>query len=541
MTGGGTASDWDRLELLLEAATGKTRAERDAFLDQQQLSPALRAELESLLDREGSAARLFGVMAASIPKPVPDDLEVGEETSLSPDHLLGQQVAHYRIVARIGCGGMGMLYRARDTRLEREVALKFLPAHLCLDPDAKRRFMIEARAAAAIDHPGICTVHEVGETDDGRCFIAMALYEGETLKERIARGPLPVAEVVTITTRIGRALAATHSRGIIHRDIKPANIILTRDGGLKLLDFGIAKLPDTAITIPGTTPGTVAYMSPEQVRGEPVDGRSDLWALGVVLYEMLVRTRPFRGSADTSMIHDILHCVPQPVAELRPDTPPHLSRVVFRLLQKDPAARTSCADELLADLVPGATAATSGTSTAAPRWHLSTRRGVLVLVSLAGIFGVGSLLFGRVPLDGTRFRQSGSATTDSRTTAVLPFRSVGGNAESEFLGESLSNGVIAALSRSRALRVASGISAAAFRTDDRPPREIGMTLNVDAVLEGRIYHQGNRVRVVARLVGVTDGVLLWSASYERELADILTIESDIASGMVAAMGAMSTQ
>lgn len=199
----------------------------------------------------------------------------------------------------------------------------------------------EARAAAALEHPAICTVHEIGESEDGRLFIAMACYDGETLEQRIARGPLPVADAVAIATRIASGLAAAHARGVVHRDVKPGNVMLTADGGIKLLDFGLAKVADLTLTRPGTTPGTVAYMSPEQVRGEPVDARTDLWSLGVVLYEMLTGVRPFRGESDRVLLGRIPHEEPKPLRDLRPETPGSLARIVERLLRKDPDARHS--------------------------------------------------------------------------------------------------------------------------------------------------------------------------------------------------------
>ncbi len=537
MTTDRTPSDGDRLEALFETAVTLAPAERMAFLDREGLAPDLRAELESLLVSAQPAERLFKAMAATLSSSAPID----EEVSSSPDPMLGRQIGHYVVTERIGGGGMGVIYRARDSHLEREVALKFLPPHLGLDPKAKARFLVEARAAAGLDHPEICTVHEIGETEDGLLFIAMACYQGETLKERIARGPLSVVEAVRIATSIARGLAAAHSRGIIHRDVKPANIMLTREGGVKLLDFGLAKIAEVSLTAPGATPGTAAYMSPEQVQGGLVDRRSDLWSLGVVLYEMLAGKRPFRGGTDVVVTDGVLHREPEPVESLRPDTPVPVARAVARLLQKEPAARHGSADELVAELLgeipPPATLVVLTPAPSSSRAVRRARR-IALAVGVGGILWAGSLLPWRS--DPGVSRGDGSSRTDPRTIAVLPFANVGGDPENEYLSDGLSEELIVALSRLRTLRVASRTSAFALKGDRRDIREIGRALGVDAVLEGSVRQQGDRIRVVARLIGVKDGFPLWSATHEREITDILAIESDIALRIATAIEAELT-
>jgi serine/threonine protein kinase/Tol biopolymer transport system component len=265
--------------------------------------------------------------------------------------LAGQIVAHYRVLELLGGGGMGIVYKAEDLRLNRTVALKFLPPELTRDPEAKARFLQEARSASVLDHPNICTIHEVGETDDGRLYLAMPAYDGETLRKRIERGPLAIDEATDVAQQIARGLAKAHRHGIVHRDVKPANLMVTGDGVVKILDFGLAKLAGSAaLTRTGSSVGTPAYMSPEQARGEEVDHRADLWSLGVVLYEMVAGRRPFRGEHEQAVLFSLLNEHPRPLHELRPEAPPELERIVDGLLAKDPGDRYPTVDGPLGDL-----------------------------------------------------------------------------------------------------------------------------------------------------------------------------------------------
>ena len=255
-------------------------------------------------------------------------------------------MSHYEITHRIGGGGMGVIYRARDLRLDRQVALKFIAPELRRDSEARRRFQHEARAASALDHPNICTIHDIEETDDGRAFIVMAAYEGETLRDRIGRGPLPVSEALDIAGQIARALAAAHERGIVHRDVKPDNVFITRDAGVKLLDFGLAGTSDGAMSGAGGLEGTVAYMSPEQAEGRRAEARSDAWALGVVLYEMLAGTRPFAAGRASETIERILTGAPE-LEALPGEVPTDVVALIRRALTRDPAGRFSGGGEFL--------------------------------------------------------------------------------------------------------------------------------------------------------------------------------------------------
>ena len=277
----------------------------------------------------------------------------------------GQILSHYKVLEKLGGGGMGVVYKALDSRLDRHVALKFLPPELTRDDDARERFVLEAKAASALDHPNICTVHDVDETPDGQLFIAMGYYEGKTLKKRIEQGPLPIEEALDIAVQVTQGLVKAHGAGIIHRDIKPANLIVTEDGLVKILDFGIAKLTgQTALTQTGITLGTMAYMSPEQLAGADVDQRADLWALGIVLYEMLTGQRPFRGEPETALMSAILNNTPKPVRDLAPSTPARLGSIVTTALEKDRKARYTSAVELGQELAGCHTALTASPPTA---------------------------------------------------------------------------------------------------------------------------------------------------------------------------------
>ncbi len=338
-----TAERWQRIEEVLNGALDLPTAERPTFLDRACAGePVLRREVESLLAMHDQPGLLD--------RPAAELVEPLLSPALPALPIRGGRVSHYEILEKVGGGGMGVVYKARDLRLGRAVALKFLPPHLSTDSGAKERFRIEAQAAAALDHPHICTIHQIGETEEGQLFLAMPFYEGETLQARIARGPLPAEEALQLTIQAAQGLARAHERGIVHRDIKPANLIVTAEGVVKILDFGIAKLSDVSLTGPGRTPGTVAYMSPEQARGEPVDHRTDLWSLGVVFYELLTGERPFRGDNEQVVLRAIAETGPAPVASLRPEVSAALEQVIVRALAKRPENRYPTAGELVRDL-----------------------------------------------------------------------------------------------------------------------------------------------------------------------------------------------
>jgi serine/threonine-protein kinase len=346
---------WRQIETLLDQALDLPQEERVALLDTACAGdPELRADVESLLAADAAAGGFLGVPAGEY---APDLLADAADADNGEADLAGRQVGPYRLLREIGSGGMGTVYEAEDVRLGRRVAVKILPSEVSRDPRAKERFLREARAASAVDHPNLCTVHDVGESGEGggRLYIVLSFYEGETLRERLRRGPLPAEEARGIAIQIARGLARAHEAGIIHRDLKPANVMLTRRGEVKILDFGIARLEgdEASLTRTGALWGTPVYMSPEQARGAPVDRRTDVWSLGVLLYEMVAGRRPFGGEDVQAVLSAILIAEPEPLERLRPDVPPDLAQVAARALAKAPAERYASAADLLADLEAG--------------------------------------------------------------------------------------------------------------------------------------------------------------------------------------------
>ena len=375
--------------------------------------------------------------------------------SLAPGTTLGP----YRIISQLGQGGMGVVYTATDPRLKRTVAIKLLPPDLTRDETAKQRFLQEAQAASALDHPNICTIHEINETPDGQLYLVMAHYEGETLKERIGKGPLELNDAIDIATQVGEGLAKAHAAGIVHRDIKPANLMVTEDGTVKILDFGLAKLAGSeGVTQTGTTVGTVAYMSPEQARGQQVDHRTDIWSLGVVLYEMLAGTPPFAGENLLSLSNAIVDGEPS----LLTGASSSAHGVVTKALSKDKEKRYLSVTDLLAELRTlrsGSDAKTVATPTKA----------------------------------------------DVPSIAVLPFANMSADPEQEYFCDGMAEEIINALTQLDNLRVVARTSAFQFKGQALDLREVGRKLDVTSVLEGSVRKAGNRLRVTAQLINVSDG------------------------------------
>ena len=402
--------------------------------------------------------------------------------SLSPGTTLGP----YRIVSQLGQGGMGVVYQAHDPRLDRHVAIKLLPPDLTRDEIAKQRFLQEAKAASALDHPNICNIHEINETPDGQLYLVMAHYEGETLKERIARRPLDLNDAIDIATQVGEGLAEAHGAGIVHRDIKPANLLVTKTGVVKILDFGLAKLAGSeGVTQTGTTVGTVAYMSPEQAKGQEVDHRTDIWSLGVVLYEMLAGTPPFAGENLLSLSNAIMDGEPS----LLTGASSSAHGVVTKALSKDRARRYQAVTDLLGEmraLQSGPDAATVAARTKA----------------------------------------------DVPSIAVLPFADMSPEKDQDYFCEGMAEEILNALTGLEGLHVAARTSSFQFKGQNLNIVRIGQELNVRTVLEGSVRKAGNRLRITAQLISVQDGYHLWSERYDRDMDDIFAIQDDIAGAVV---------
>jgi TolB-like protein len=517
----------EEAERLFERALALKPEGRTALVEEAcRGDPRLHQELMSLLSQAEAAEEFFDLLTNSVfsasfsgggsqhlpPQPPDSELHVGDG------------IGQYRILSLIARGGMGTVYRAHDTRLDRDVALKFLPAYLAAQPDAEEQLLMEARAAAALEHPNVCGIHQIGETDDGRLFIAMAYYEGETLKERLLRGPLSLEESVATAVQIVRALAAAHARGIIHRDVKPGNVMLGSDGTVRLLDFGLATVTDATLTGSGVTPGTVAYMSPEQAQGDALDPRTDLWSLGVLLYEMLAGVRPFRGENAHTLLQAILHEDPEPISKRRPDLPGSLARVVERLLRKDPATRYGGAAEVLADL---ARALPSGGGSSQPR-ALARRRAAL----LAGSTILLVALVGTVVWPRWRGQRSMSAVTTTASgepsIAVLPLANLSPDPQDAGLADGMTEELIATLATAGDVRVIASTSASAFKNHEMDVRSIADSLGVSNILEGDLQKIGARLRVQVRLVDGRNGSTRWSQAYDREFKDVFSVQDEIA-------------
>jgi serine/threonine protein kinase/tetratricopeptide (TPR) repeat protein len=490
-----TPERWMQLEELYQAARALPPSERAALLEQA--DPELHATVAALLAQEsvrqkGDAAQQDGAFLNRPAWQACESLLKGDgllqtETSVR----VVEQLGPYRIEQKIGQGGMGQVFRALDTRLQRTVAIKVLPSTHVADPDRRRRFLQEARAASRLNHPNIVTLHDIAN-DGGVDYLVMEYVAGKTLKELIRPEGLPISEAAGYAIQLAGALAVAHAAGLIHRDIKPANIMVTNDGQVKVLDFGLAKqltsagadTLDAIRTVPGLLVGTVSYMSPEQTRGEPLDARSDIFAFGSVLYEAVTGRLPFMASSLLSTMHEIAMNDPPPPSRVQPRVPAGLEQIILRCLRKQVAERFQSMAELLEALRSGGVQASSETTRA--------------------------------------------ATRPPSSIAVLPFTSVSGDGEQ--FGDGLAEELIHALSLYDDLQVIARTSAAAVRGLDI--REIGRRLNVGVILDGSVRRAGNRLRIGVQLIDVNDGHHLWSERYDREMTDVFEVQDEITAAII---------
>ena len=519
-------SRWDELEELFNAARELPPKERESLLSAHSLDTELRREIDDLLRaHDGLEIRGDDAFPASLDTGRASNLleltpaDDAQTSALPP----GETVARYSIVRAIGRGGMGVIYLASDPRLNRSVALKLLPAHLSVDTNARRRFEEEARAASLLDHPNIATVYEVDETGDGQLFIAMAYYEGETLRDKLERGPLAITDVVTLAAQIADGLKAAHAAGLVHRDIKPGNVIVTPQGVAKIVDFGIARIATDDITHTSATAGTVAYMSPEQTHGAPPHPRMDVWSFGVMLYEMLTGARPFRGDRDEVVIFAIRNDEPESIEQLRArGVPAELIQIAQRCLRKNPAERYQDAGAIVTDLRK-----LHEPPVKRSRWRL--RRHVVAAIATLAVLSAGAAWF----------RNNQGSTRRSaaviQSIAVLPFENQLNAPDNDHFSAGLADELITALGAIPGLKVAGRTSTFALYAKSMDVRAIADRLHVATILEGSVRRDAARLRISARLVQTSDNAVLWSEAFDVPMRDVFTVQEQIAHSIADAL------
>ena len=531
------AKRWGQIKEVYDRALDLRDDERAGFLAEACADdPALLAEVDSLLRAHEQAGSFLD-------EPV-CELSAESTTACLGEGLVGKALGYYQIEGLLGRGGMGEVYSAQDTRLNRVVALKILPAGMATDQDRMRRFTREAKAASALKHPNVATIYDIGK-HDGASFIAMEYIEGQTLAAKISGRPLDVGEIVEITIQVADALGEAQSKGVTHRDIKPANIMLTPSGQVKVLDFGLAKITrpewqavsSDIITASGTETGvvmgTAPYMSPEQALGQEVDHRSDIFSLGVLTYEMTAGRRPFTGASATEIIDRILHAQPAPLVRFNEHAPAELERIVSRCLEKERERRYQSAGELLQDLrklrreIESGAAVTVAVSRERERRLRAFRRLLAISTLMALLAGIIYMLLLRT--------SPTSIPTNIRSVAVLPLENLSGDSSQDYFADGMTEEMIANLGKIGALRVTSRTSVMQYKGVKKPLPEIARVLNVEGVIEGSVKRVGQRVRITAQLIEAKADRQLWSESYERDAQDILALQDEIARAIAEAV------
>jgi serine/threonine protein kinase/tetratricopeptide (TPR) repeat protein len=457
--------------------------------------------------------------------------------------LINQIVSHYKILEKLGEGGMGVVYKAEDTKLKRTVALKFLSSHILKNKEEKIRFLNEAQTAAAINHPHVTTIYEIDEHED-QTYISMEYVEGQTLKEKIAHGPLPITEIINMSLQICEGLQQAHEKDIIHRDIKSDNIMVTQKGQAKIMDFGLAKLRvgangySPSITKIGTTMGTANYMSPEQAMGKEIDHRTDIWSLGVVMYEMVTGQLPFKGDYEQAIIYAILNEKPKPLIELRPETPIQLWQLIERSLAKDPDKRIQDVDTLLQGLktIKDNTASEKGihirnSARKTSRLLLPT---MIIAVILAILIGGYFLFKGKPPPPESSVKTTKKSTW-TNSIAVLPFMDLSPNKDQEYFCDGMADAIIDRLTQIKNMKIAALTSVIRYKKTDKDIKTIGKELGVNHIVEGTVQKEKKRIRVRVQLIKVKTGFHLWSKSFDKTLESVFDVQDEISIGVARAL------
>ncbi len=455
--------------------------------------------------------------------------------------MIGQTISHYEILEKLGEGGMGVVYKAHDTKLDRIVALKFLPHYLTSNDVERARFLQEAKAASALNHPNVCVIHDIVELDDQQ-FIVMEHVDGETLRQKFLYASLKVNDAVAYAIQIGEALREAHSKGIVHRDVKSENIMVNSKNQVKVMDFGLAKLRGSLkLTKSASTTGTLAYMAPEQIQGAEVDGRADIFSFGVVLYEMLTGRTPFRGEHEAAMMYSILNEEPQPIQKYREDIPGELLHILQRALEKNPGDRYQSVADMISELgrlqrqssrisLLSEIPVPQGTLNPSPLFSskgLLKNKFFIAAVSVTALAAIGFIIFNSIK------KTSG----DRKSIAVLPFKNLSEDKENEFFSDGITEDIITQLSKIGELKVISRTSVIRYKNSEKSLREIAKELGVASVLEGSVRRAGSRIRIVGQLIDAKSDEHIWAETYDREFKDIFDIQSDVAKQIAAALKA----